>query len=202
VKSPRALVAAVAVLGLGLLLWGALALRGEAPVALESGVALATPRPIADFALTDQDGKPFNRARLEGHWTLVFAGFTQCPDVCPTTLGVLKAVEQKMQARAPHLVFVSVDPERDTPDVLKRYVAYFSPRLVGASGPVAELDKLCGSLGLAYMKVPGSSVAEYTMDHSAALVLVDPQARVAAYFTPPHRPETLAADLARMVPRS
>ena len=160
---------------------------------------LTAPRTIAAFSLLDQDGKPFTNAQLQGHWSLLFAGFTHCPDVCPTTLGVLKVVGQRLQGKAPAMIFLSVDPERDSPAVLKSYVAYFGPNLTGVSGPLGQLDRLCESLGVAYVKVPGKTPDDYAVDHSAALVLIDPQGRVAGYFPPPHKVDTLAADLNRVM---
>ena len=200
-KASRGLVFAA---GAAALLLGAWAgwrwLLPSTPV-LQAGTALPERRPVADFVLADQDGAPFTRRDLEGHWTLLFAGYTHCPDVCPTTLAVMKAVEQRLHDPHLRMVFVSVDPERDTPEQLRRYVRYFSPDIVGATGPTAELDKLCGSLGLVYMKVAGASPQDYAMDHSAALVLVDPRARIAAYFQPPHKADTLAADLRALLSR-
>jgi protein SCO1/2 len=204
--SPRKLITPLAVgalaLGaLGLGVWTAAQRQGAVPQ-LQSGTALHTPRPIAPFALTDQDGQPYGNERLQGRWSLLFVGFTHCPDVCPTTLSLMKSVEQRLQSegRALSPVFVSVDPQRDTPPRLQQYVRYFSPTLVGITGSSAELDKLCASLGLAYVKIPGAGEADYTMDHSAALVLVNPEGRIAAYFQAPHKLDTLAADLARIVP--
>jgi protein SCO1/2 len=181
---------AAAALGIGVALH-----RAPARVpGLESGLLLRQPRAIADFSLTDQDGKPFDRARLLGHWTLVFVGFTRCPDVCPSTLSTLKQLELRLRP-GPSTLFVSIDPERDTPETLKQYVRYFSPNLVGATGSAEQLERLCASLGVAYVKVPGKAPGEYTMDHTAALVLVNPSAQVAGYFQPPHRADTLANDL-------
>jgi protein SCO1/2 len=173
------------------------ATRLQAPraVTLQSGVLLGERRPIAEFTLADQDGRPFGNAQLRGHWTLVFAGFTQCPDVCPTTLGLMNAVARQLGPRAPAMVFLSVDPERDTPPVLQAYVRHFGSAIAGVTGPRAALDTLCASLGIAYVKIPGATAADYTVDHSAALVLVDPEGRVAGYFPPPLKADTLAADL-------
>jgi protein SCO1/2 len=190
------IVLAVAALGFGA--WVASRSRAPAATALQGGILLATPRPIAPFTLLDQDGKPFANAQLQGHWTLLFPGFTHCPDVCPTTLSMLKLLQQRMQAQAPAMVFLSVDPERDTPAALKPYVRFFSPDITGLSGPLDELNHLCENLGVAYVKVPGKSPGDYSIDHSAALVLIDPQGRVAGYFTPPYKVDTLAADLARL----
>lgn len=195
-KSPKTVVTVLAAsLALAAGAWLALRLEQPAPASLQSGTLLGTPRPVAAFALTDQDGRPFTQDQLRGRWSLVFAGFTHCPDVCPTTLGVMKIVAQKLGAAAPAMVFLSVDPERDTPDVLKRYVQFFGPAVTGVTGERAALDALCASLGIAYVKIPGASENDYTVDHSAALVLIDPQGRVAGYFTPPLKADTLAADL-------
>lgn len=193
--------AALAALGLGI--WTALQLRAPA-VDIQSGVLLPQPRPIPEFQLTDQDGAAFTRERLTQQWSLLFVGFTHCPDVCPTTLSLMKLLEQRLQAERRDLraVFISVDPQRDTPQRLKSYVSYFSPTLIGATGADEELERLCAALGLAYMKAPGANDSDYTVDHSAALVLVNPDGAVAGYFQPPFRLEDLAADLARVIPAS
>ena len=159
------------------------------------------PAPVAAFTLTDQDGRPYTPAQLQGHWTLLFAGFTHCPDVCPTTLALLAQLRQRLTAGPERLelLFLSVDPERDTPEQLKRYTAHFGAGIRGVTAPGAQLDAFCASLGLAYVKVPGARPGDYTVDHSAALVLLDPRGRVAAYFQAPHRLDTLAADLSGML---
>ncbi|MGH8482547.1 MAG: SCO family protein, partial [Nevskiaceae bacterium] len=169
--------------------------------ALAAGTMLSQPRAVAPFTLTDQDGQPFTAAQLRGHWTLLFAGFTHCPDICPTTLALMAQLRQRLAA-APgtlQLLFLSVDPERDSPEQLKAYTAHFGGGIRGVTAPRAQLDAFCASLGLAYLKVPGAGPGDYTVDHSAALVLLDPQGRIAAYFQAPHRLDTLAADLSRIV---
>lgn len=192
-------IAAFAGLGLAAGAWVATQWRSAPPPAVQSGVMLGAPRPLGAFALSDHEGRPFANAQLQGRWSVVFAGFTHCPDVCPTTLGLLKAVAQQLGAQAPAMIFLSVDPERDTPAVLKQYVQYFGPAITGVTGPHDALDRLCQGLGIAYVRIPGATDADYTVDHSAALVLVDPQGRVAGYFTPPLKADTLAADLSRIV---
>jgi protein SCO1 len=167
-----------------------------AALLLESGIVLPQPRQLPAFALVDQRGRPFSRHALEGRWTLVFAGFTHCPDICPATLGTLKAVQGRLDVGAEvQTVFLSLDPERDDPGTLAQYLAHFGSAIIGVTGARVELDKLMSGLGLVYLKVP-SGPEQYTIDHSAAVALVDPYARVAAYFKPPLRPEALAADLA------
>lgn len=195
---PTQILVTVAAAALALAAGAWVALRVGEPQArtLQSGVLLGTPRPVAEFALTDHEGRPFTREQLHGRWSLVFAGFTHCPDVCPTTLGLMKVVAQQLGDRAPAMVFLSVDPARDTPAVLRQYVQFFGGSVTGVTGERAALDSLCASLGIAYVKIPGATEDAYTVDHSAALVLVDPEGRVAGYFPPPHKADTLAADLA------
>lgn len=168
---------------------------------LETGTLLREPRAIADFQLKDSSGAVFDRSRFVGHWSLVFVGFTYCPDVCPSTLGVLKSLHARLEAEKLPLqtVFVSVDPERDSLEKLGRYVHYFDPAFIGATGSTAQLDVLTQSLSLVYAKVPGSSPTDYTLDHSAALVLINPDAQVAAYFLPPHRLDAMTKDLAGLL---
>lgn len=173
-------------------------------VELQSGTALPEPRPLREFEMTDDSGASFGLARLQGHWSLVFAGFTSCPDVCPTTLGLLAQLRTAMadQGAAPEIVFLSVDPERDTPARLHGYVTHFGAGITGLSGAPDQLEALASQLGLAYMKVPGPTPEDYTLDHSAALVLIDPQARIAAYFQPPYKVDTLVSDLHRLLSRA
>lgn len=193
------LAAALAALGLGL--YAGARLQGPRAVTqLTSGVLLGSPRAIAPFTLTDQDGQPYSEARLRGHWTLLFAGFTHCPDVCPTTLALMAQLRGRLPAEAPlELVFLSVDPERDTAERLKAYTAHFGGAVRGVTGPREQLDALCANLGIAFLKVPGASESQYTVDHSTALVLLDRSGRVAGYFPAPHKLDTLAADLAGIV---
>ena len=195
---------AVAALGLGI--WTAMRLRSPSAslMELQSGVLLSQPRPVAEFALTDQDNKPFTQAQLRGRWSLVFAGFTHCPDVCPTTLQLMKQLEARLRLenRVISPLFLSLDPQRDTPEQLQRYVRYFSPHITGVTGAKEQLDQLCASLGIAYVIVPGANSTEYTIDHSSALVLINPQGQIAGYFQAPHKLDTLATDLARVIAES
>lgn len=171
-------------------------------VQISSGTLLPQPRPIPDFSLTQANGQPFTRSALEGHWSVIFVGFTHCPDICPNTLGLLKSLRRELDTKGKPLqvVFLSVDPERDTPEVLARYVSYFDPSFIGATGATAELDKLGAATGFVYMKSPGATPDAYTVDHSSALILVNPQGQVAGYFTPPFKRDALSADLATLIP--
>ena len=171
-------------------------------VEIQSGTLLETPRPLPPFTLTGDDGQPFTNASLTGHWTLVFAGFTSCPDVCPTTLTLLKGVMADLGARTQALkvLLLSVDPARDTPERLAHYVHYFDPRFTGATGSEAQLEALSRAMSFVYAKVPGATPDTYTMDHSASLMLINPQGQLAGFFTPPHRRQALVVDLNTLLP--
>lgn len=165
-------------------------------LSLASGTALAVREKVADFDLVDAEGLPFTRGDLTGGWTLLFTGFTHCPDVCPTTLALLARLQMRLhEAGQPiRIVFLSVDPARDTPEALARYLGYFGADVLGATGDEAEITALGASLGLAHVRVPGGD-EHYTVDHSTALVLIDPEARMAGYFRPPLDPDALEQDL-------
>lgn len=194
-------VAAAFALLVGILV--AIILLKPGAVAIRSGTLLPQPRPVADFSLTGSDGQPFTKASLSGHWSLIFAGYTFCPDVCPTTLTDLKSVLNQLGPDAGKLeiVFISIDPARDTPARLAQYVHYFSPDFRAATGEVAALEKLGQSLGFVFIKVPGASPENYLMDHSAALMLVNPQAELAGFLTPPFKADVIAADLKPLLQR-
>lgn len=206
----------VAALAAGLGLWAAqvaLAPRPAAPAAdaatapavdpesLKSVRLFSRTRPLPAFALSQSDGTALEPAELQGRWTVVFLGFTHCPDVCPTTLTELsqaqKAWDALPEARRPQVLFVSIDPERDTPAQTGEYAAYFHPATLAATGSQEALQAFTASLGLVYMKVPTTD-GDYTMDHSSALVVIDAQGRQAGLIRPPFVPADIAADLARL----
>ena len=163
---------------------------------LQSGLLLPQPRALSEFTLQGDDGQPYTRARLLGHWTLLFPGFIHCPDTCPTTLAMLKQVRMKLGKESGlRVLFLSVDPERDTPLQLASYVHYFDASFTGATASEPELARVAHELAIAYQKVPGNTPDTYAMDHTAALILINPQAQVVAYFSPPFQPDVLVADL-------
>lgn len=178
----------------------ALVERAAEPPVLTAGTALPEPRELPAFELVDQAGRPFDVERLEGRWSLLFTGFTHCPDVCPTTVALMADLNRRVARQDVQFVFVSVDPERDTPEAVARYLAHFDPALLGATGARAEMERLTAGLGLGQVRNPGAG-DEYTVDHSTAFVLIDPDARLAGYFPAPHDRDALAADLSRL-PRS
>jgi protein SCO1 len=166
---------------------------------LASGTWLPRPKAIDDFHLTDNDGKPFSLHDLQGKPSLVFFGFTRCPDVCPTTL--LKLAQIKKTAAIPGLrvIFVTVDPARDTPQAVGLYVHAFDPEFIGLTGDDKAIKQMAANFGVAVSKVelPGG---EYTMDHSAVVFLLNNQGQVAGIFTPPFDIPRMAADLGHAAP--
>lgn len=166
---------------------------------LQHATLLETPHPIAPFELTDQTGARFSHPDLAGRWTLMFSGFTHCPDTCPLTLSQLRDAEQQLTGKRHHrMVFVSVDPERDNSNLLEEYLGWFDPEWTGLTGSDTELAPLLDSLGMAYVRVPLGSVGDYTVDHSTAVVLIDPKVRLVGYWKAPLDTRKLAEDLAAL----
>lgn len=173
--------------------------RQSAPAAALQTVRLfPEARQISDFALQGPEGKVVNKAMISGHWTLVFLGFTHCPDICPTTLGELskaqKIWENTPAATRPRVLFVSVDPERDTPKALAEYAAFFHQDTLTATAPEPALGDFVQSIAMVYAKKPLEN-GDYTMDHSASIVVLNPQGNEVGIIRPPFAPEKIAADL-------
>ncbi|HEX6928283.1 MAG TPA: SCO family protein [Gammaproteobacteria bacterium] len=178
----------------------ALLLEPGAPAELAAGTRLSEPRPLPEFRMTRHDGTAFDRDSFRDRWSLVFFGFTHCPDVCPNTLFVLDRTVEQLAGQnlvPPDVVFVSVDPARDTPEKMAGYVQYFNPDFVGITGDDGNLEKLTQAMSVAYERRPDGD--DYTVIHSSAVLLVDPQARLHAIFTPPLKADAIAADLSRLI---
>jgi protein SCO1 len=161
---------------------------------------LSTPRELPAFALRQSDRTQLLPGELHGHWTVVFLGFTFCPDVCPTTLTELARAQKRWAAlpesTRPRVLFVSVDPERDTIEKLGEYAHAFHRDTLAATADVPALEAFAKSLSLVFVKKQlGDGPDQYTMDHSAALVVLDPKGRMAGVIQPPLEPEAIAADL-------
>jgi protein SCO1/2 len=178
--------------------WLARELDSSGP-ALASGTWLPRPKTIGDFQLTDNVGQPFSLHDLQGKPTLVFFGFTHCPDVCPTTLLKLAQITKTAKVPGLRVVFVTVDPARDTPPVVGLYVHAFDPAFIGLTGDNQAIVKLAAEFGVAVSKVdlPGG---DYTMDHSAVVFLLNTKGQVAGIFTPPFDPTRFVEDLDRAAP--
>jgi protein SCO1/2 len=145
---------------------------------------------LSGVNLYDHNAQTIHEQNLEGKWSLVFFGYTYCPDVCPTTLAELNRVASKVTSDQLQVVLVSVDPERDTPEQLKTYIEYFNPKFQAWSGDTNSIEVLARQLHIFFQKQPyGDS---YLMDHSSQVVLVNPQGEYEGFFTAPLNPEEMS----------
>ena len=155
-----------------------------------------------DFSLLDSDGKVRTLADFKGKVVVMFFGYTQCPDVCPTTLTEMQQVMSILgpQSDKVQVLFVSVDPQRDTAEILKQYVPAFDPRFLGLRPTDdAALEKVAKDFKIYYKKVPGTSPGSYTIDHTAGSYAFDPDGRLRLYIKHAQGPETLAHDLKELL---
>ncbi|MCS5587543.1 MAG: SCO family protein [Porticoccaceae bacterium] len=155
---------------------------------INGAVVLDKPRIFSDFELLDHSGEPFNIARMQGIWTIVFFGFTHCPDICPTTLATLNQTYSKLkdsEKERLQIVMISLDPERDTVEKLAEYVPYFNSEFIGVTGNQHLIRRLTAELNIAYNRVP-LGPDNYTVDHSTQLVLINPKGHYHGFFKAPH----------------
>lgn len=168
-------------------------------IATQQATLLPQLKTLPPFSLLDQQGRRFDNQRLRGYWTFLDFGYTHCPDVCPTTLALLADMDGRLrsskQTTPYQIAFVSVDPERDTARRLAEYLDYFEPSFLGVRGGDQELQRLTRPLGILYQKVqtPNSAMG-YVMDHSASIILIDPEGRYYALFSPPQDAGKMADD--------
>ena len=157
-------------------------------------------RTVPPFTLVGTDGEPLTEGVLEDRWSLMFFGFTNCPDVCPVTLSVMKDVVAELEERdvePMQVVFVTVDPARDTVERMAEYIPFFDPDFVGVTGELGEIHALTRELGIvAAFTANDEQPDAYVVDHTASMLLVDPERRVRAKFTAPHQVDTIVADYA------
>lgn len=193
------LVAAAAAATLGIYAWSSAQREREhtSLAALErTYLDVAGPAPVTAAALARSDGSAFPERGLEGRWTLVFFGFTSCPDVCPTTLQALSAVAREaasgVDQGSTQILFVSVDPDRDTPERLRAYLGNFDARIVGLRGDALAVRRFVEAVGAGFDAAPAG------FDHSTSLFVLDPRARLAGVLLRPAEPARIVADLATL----
>ena len=163
------------------------------------------PRELPAFSLRQSDGTQLVPGELKGHWTLVFLGFTHCPDVCPMTLAQLSQAQKQWEsipaAIRPRVLFVSVDPERDSPDRIGEYAHAFHSDTLAATANVPALENFASSMSMVFVKVAapeGAPADQYSVDHSASMAVLDPQGRMSGLVQPPFDPAAIAADMAAL----
>jgi protein SCO1 len=170
---------------------------------LVTGTYLTPSRKLADFNLIDQQGRQFGSANLRGHWSLLFFGYTNCPDFCPTTLTTLASMQKRLRAAKapvlPQVIFVSVDAKRDTPAQLAKYVPYFDSEFIGlTAADQPGIEAVAKKLGVGVIIRPADG-GNYTVDHSGAIFVLDPEGRLAAILTGPFSVNALQGDFEHIV---
>ena len=204
---------------LAILLGSALSGCGERPPpSTEAAVVLPQPKILPTFQLSRGPDLPFGSKDLEGQWSLLFFGYTRCPDVCPTELyllgDMLKQLEQQSEQlqKVPQVVFVSVDPQQDQPAAVQQYAAFYHPAMVGATAEQVEIDRLAAAMGVVYERayfyngmnlivyseddVPEALKDSYLVNHSSTLFLINPEGALHAILPSPHQVDVMIRDLA------
>jgi protein SCO1/2 len=177
--------------------------RTAPAVELTTGSFLSPSRELPDFSLIDEQGRAFGVPNLRGHWSLLFFGYTNCPDFCPTTLTTLAAVRKRLRADGaavlPDVVFVSVDAKRDTPAQLAKYVPKFDPDFIGlTAADQPSIEAVAKKLGVAVSILPAAD-GNYMVDHSGVIFVLNPDARLTAILTGPFGVDALRGDFERIV---
>lgn len=186
----------VAGLGIGAyLVWGP---RSTAP---EYGVVIDSPTPAENFTLDATTGKPVALADFRGKPVLLYFGYTTCPDVCPTTLADLKAAMKQLGDRQDkvQVLFVTVDPERDTVSRMAAYLKYFDPAFIGLTGPLAQIETIASHFGVIFIKHEAATAADYLVDHTSAVLAIDSDGFVRFMFPYGATGEQMATDINKLI---
>ena len=170
--------------------------RRSIPAELQ-GVMRPDARALGFLTLEDQNNRAFRREDFAGKWSFVFFGYTYCPDICPMTLATLVGVNNQLKGQADQapdyrVIFVSVDPDRDTPEVLASYLEYFDNKFIGLTGSKDQIDTVTFQFGAGYIKESEHAPGEYLVSHTSSIFLINPEAGLVASFSPPHDPATIA----------
>ena len=172
---------------------------------LETGKALAQPMELVAFDLVDHTGKSFQYRDLKEEWSLIFFGYSKCPDVCPTTVFKLTEIykildEDKVIKQQPQVIFISIDPDRDKPETLKEYLTAFNSEFIGVTGTLDEIKKLTAKLSVYFQKIGADEENYlYEMNHTAGLFLTNPDGKLVASFKPTATPKELSMDVKKIL---
>jgi protein SCO1/2 len=182
-----------------LLMWGPREQRyGGQAESLLSATLWPEPRPLEDFQFKDHAGRPFGPEQLKGQWSLVFFGYTSCPDICPTTMMLLAGVVENLRRdmpETPRVLLVSVDPDRDDETRLAGYVGHFGEAFVGLRGGPEQLQGFARQAGAMYERGATDEQGNYVVAHTSSVFVVDPRGRLYAVFSPPHQVAAMSAQL-------
>jgi protein SCO1/2 len=195
--------ALICIVGIAGIAAGMLWHRPAPAVELSTGSLISPSRKLPDFSLIDQQGKVFGEPNLRGHWSLLFFGYTNCPYFCPTTLTTLAAMQARLRAEhaavLPQVIFVSVDAKRDTPAQLAHFLPNFDPGFIGVTAAdQASIEAVARKFGVAVSIQPAAD-GNYAVDHTSAILVLNPDARLAAILTGPFTADALRADFQRIV---
>lgn len=199
------IIVCVAVLALLFGLWVQHNLNDATPPAapkLATATVFPQPRDLEPFQLTDDHNQSFTQDALKGHWNLVFFGFTNCPDLCPTALATLNNAYKLLatqQTPLPQIIFISVDPEQDNSARILQYLNSFNPQFIGATGSEEQLNKLTQQLSVIFGKVMPAHGEHYTIDHSGTIVIINPEGKFYGVFTLPHDAQKIAQDMQSII---
>ncbi|WP_163836186.1 SCO family protein [Spartinivicinus ruber] len=172
---------------------------------LQGAYILKTPRSLADFKLSSHKKQPFTNEQLKDKWTIMFFGYTSCPDICPTTLTELKQLKQQLTekyadiAEQINYVFVSVDPNRDSVDQLASYVPYFDETFLGVTGDIKSIYNLANQLNIPFSPVVNPKDENYLVDHSGNLIVINPKGDYHAFIKPPLNTDKLVTVMGSIV---
>ena len=189
-----ALMTSLIAIGAGIGVYSARQQQASVPPAVP-GLMWPSPKVLAPFQMLDHKGRQFGLEQLNGNWSLLFFGYTNCPDICPITLSLLNQMHERMRAEdmdtKTQIVFVSVDPDRDSVDQLDSYVSYFNEDFFGLGGSMEQLHSLTGQMGIAYYHQEATGQGDYLVDHSASVFLISPAGEMIAVFSAPHQLEDM-----------
>ncbi|MFK7816985.1 MAG: SCO family protein [Gammaproteobacteria bacterium] len=195
-RSLNILLAAVAAFAIGILFHFYQDSQSISAESLQKATSLqSSPRELPSFSLTNHLSNPFGNQDLIGSWNMIFFGFTNCPDVCPLTLNTLDQVTSELEgfSAIPRSIFISVDPKRDQPENLKKYVEHFNQDMIGLMGSKEQIDNLTQSIGAIYA-IGDESKDNYLVDHSAHIFVTAPNGKMIALFSTPHDAKVIAND--------
>lgn len=172
-------------------------------IPLSVGTALTQPHKMPHFTLTDMNGKAFSNDSLKGHWSFLFFGYSNCPNICPTTLSMMRQISQRLGTN-PHLqfVFISIDPERDTPAHLKDFLQqdrFAAAAIIGVTGNKDSIKELAKTIGIHVSSEQPKEITAEHIEHGGALILTNPEGKLAAIFTSTDKPNAIARDFKELV---
>lgn len=162
-----------------------------------AGLLWPSPKTLGTFNAINHDNVVVNTELFNNQWSMIFFGYTHCPDICPITMNTLSSAYEQLQDDPPQIIFISVDSKRDTPAGLSQYLNYFNDQFIGLIDQPTQ-DNLSQQIGIVYYANPPSENKQYTVDHSASIFIIDPKSRVVGKLSPPHAPNQIVQDFKRI----